>query len=82
MAVSARAVLDTPALAPRTTKSTMGLFVNTQRYGDGRSERYGRVVTAALTLVCTRFNISTSPNRISSLALDHLTDSGGAYLSM
>lgn len=57
----------------------MGLFVSTQDFGDG-STAYGRTVTAALQLACDRFNASTSPNRITSLALDHLTDAAGAYL--
>ena len=57
----------------------MGLFVSTQDFGDG-STAYGRTVTAALQLACDRFNASTSPTRITSLALDHLTDAAGAYL--
>jgi hypothetical protein len=58
----------------------MGLFVSTGSYGDGTGQ-YGRIINAALTLVCTSFNVSTSPNRIESLALDHLTDKEGNYLS-
>ena len=58
----------------------MGLFVSTHAIGNGNTS-YARTVAESLKLICRRFNVTTSPNRIHSLALDHLTDSSGAYLS-
>jgi hypothetical protein len=57
----------------------MGLFISTNSFGDGTSS-YGRDAVAALQLVCSHFTVKTSPMRITSLALDHLTDSDGEYL--
>jgi hypothetical protein len=57
----------------------MGLFVDTSSFGDG-SSAYAQQVTSALTLACRSFNASTSPHRVTSLALDHLAGRDGAYL--
>lgn len=57
----------------------MGLFVSTIDFADGTTS-YGRSTIAAMDLICQHFNVSTSPQRITSLALDHLTDKNGVYL--
>tara|TARA_B110000091_G_scaffold155829_1_gene165955 strand:- start:697 stop:1725 length:1029 start_codon:yes stop_codon:yes gene_type:complete len=57
----------------------MGLFISTSSFGDG-SSAYAQVVKSSLTLACTSFNASTSPYRITSLALDHLSGRDGVYL--
>ena len=56
----------------------MGLFIDVSEFST--SNTYAQLVTSALTLACTSFNASSSPNRIKSIALDHLTSRGGTYL--
>ena len=58
----------------------LGLFVSSSSFGNGTTA-YGRMATSALQLICAHFNASTSPNKVHSLAIDHLTDPSGAYLS-
>ena len=65
-------------LTTRSTASPMGLFIDTSSFST--SSTYAQLVTSALTLACTSFNASTSPNRIKSIALDHLTSRDGTYL--
>ena len=57
----------------------MGLFIATSSFGDG-STAYAHIVQKSLTLACSVFNASTSPNRITSIALDHLVGRDGVYL--
>lgn len=61
-------------------EAQQGLFVSTSAFGNG-STAYGTLVTTALELICDHFTYKTSPNFVKSLALDHLTDVDGNYLS-
>ena len=58
----------------------MGLFIATSAFGNNGTTPYGIATTQALTLACKSFNATTSPNRITSIALDHLVGRDGVYL--
>ena len=63
-----------------TTATPMGLFIATSAFGNNGTTPYGIATTQALTLACKSFNATTSPNRITSIALDHLVGRDGVYL--
>lgn len=64
----------------------MGLFVSVTGLLDnqtGAVTPYGQATASALDLICKRgFNVTTNPNRVHSLALDHLASpTTGEYLA-